>query len=227
MNGWKLSAMFRQGGRRQAKRSGTAPRRGARPPGFARLPDLFRRGVGESGETMLEFAIIAPMLILLMLTIVDLGIMLTAQSLLDGAARDAARLIRTGQVASAGNSITTFENQLCSEMSPIMSASACQQQIVFEVQTFSDFGSVAFSACSQTSYQTGNGTVCAWTPGIAGNIVGVQVTYNRRFIVPWVGACLSGQACWMGMGTARTTTSGNAVPLVATVVFKNEPFPTS
>lgn len=190
-----------------------------------RYAALFRRGTGDTGETMLEFAIVAPMLILLLLTIVDLGIMLTTQSLLDGAARDAARLIRTGQIYAQGNAITPFENKICADMAPIMSTTNCQNKIVFEVQNFTDFGSVAFNSCTQTSYQTGNGTVCQWLPGTSGSIVGVQVVYNRAYIVPWVGACLSAQPCWMGMGTHQTTGGGNTVPLIATVVFKNEPFP--
>src|ERR1700730_10699067 len=94
---WPIRAMFKSDIRRTRQRR--------------RCFAIFHRGIGEGGETMLEFAIVAPMLILLMLMIIDLGIMLMSQSLLDGAARDAARLVRTGQIASQGNSITVFENK--------------------------------------------------------------------------------------------------------------------
>jgi len=191
---------------------------------------------------MLEFAFVAPLLILLMLMIIDLGIMLMSQSLLDGAARDAARLIRTGQIAAAGNSITTFENQLCSDMAPIMGTSNCQQTLTYEVncwyvstavsgcnQTTNGFGAVAFTACSYMSYQTPtSGTQCPFNPGSTSTIVAVQVTYNRSFIVPWVGACLTGGACWFGAaGRSASSGGGHSVPLVSTVVFQNEPFPAS
>jgi Flp pilus assembly protein TadG len=176
---------------------------------------------------MLEFALVAPMLLLMLVTIVDLGIMLTTQSLLDGAARDAARLIRTGQVAAAGNTISTFQNLLCSRMAPVMSTATCQSQLIFDVEVFNSFGAVAFTPCTLNANQTGTGTVCSWTSSKSTDIVGVQVTYNRQFIVPWVGACLGGGSCWLGAGTPLGSTPGNAIPLISTVVFRNEPFPSA
>ena len=155
-------------------------------------------GLDESGATFIEFAIVGPPLLLLMLTILDLGIMLTTQSLLDGAARDAARLIRTGQVQSQGNAKAAFQNLLCSDMSPVMSVATCQSEVVFEVQVFSNFGSVSFTPCTQDT-DSSQGGYCGFSAGIADQIVGVQVTYNRPFIVPWVGACLSGGSCWFAI----------------------------
>ena len=78
---------------------------------------IFRRLARNSiGAVAIEMAVIGPLFFLLMLTILDLGLMLANQSLLDGAARDAARLIRTGQVQTATSPITTFQNLLCSDM---------------------------------------------------------------------------------------------------------------
>jgi Flp pilus assembly protein TadG len=187
---------------------------------------VLRAGRDERGVTVIEFALVAPMLLLLLLTIIDLGLMLFTQSLLDGAARDAARLIRTGQVQNQGSPIATFQNLLCSDLSPIMSTATCQSQVIFEVQVFSNFGSVSFTPCTYNQNQNGNGTACAFTPGIASQIVGVQITYNRPFIVPWVGACLTGGSCWFGPGTtAGSGTGTNIAPLISTVIFRNEPFP--
>jgi Flp pilus assembly protein TadG len=177
------------------------------------------------GATLVEFGFVAPMLFLLLASIVDLGIMLTSQSLLDGAVRDAARLVRTGQVQTNGSPITAFQTQLCAGMAPVMTSSACQSKLVFDVETFSDFASVAPKACTLNANQSGSGTVCNFIAGTAGQIVGVQVTYNYSFIVPWVGSCLTGGNCWTGSGTASGTLGGNTVPLVSTVVMKNEPFP--
>jgi Flp pilus assembly protein TadG len=183
--------------------------------------------LGDSGATGVEFAIVAPPLLLLLLIIVDLGMMLTTQSLLDGAARDAARLIRTGQAQSQANPKSTFQNLLCSDMTPIMSTAACQSDIVFEVQVFPDFGSASFTPCTQDTDSTQPG-YCAFNSGTATQIIGVQVTYNRPFLVPWVQACLGGGSCWFGVGTTDGTNPGSStVPLVSTVIFRNEPFPSS
>lgn len=210
----------------------------ARRCGFAR----FARN--QRGETMLEFAFVAPMLILLMLTIVDLGIMLTSQSVLNGATQNAARLIRTGQIEAtsvscqgASTSIGQFQCALCTQMASVMSYSSCTSQVLFEVNSYnsctgtcptgSGFGAVSFSACTQNANSTGNGTACNFTPGSGTQIVGVRVVYNRSFIVPWVGQCLTLGACWFGTGTRASSGTPTAVPLTSTAVFQNEPFPSS
>jgi len=170
-------------------------------------------------------AFAGPPFLLLIVTILDLGLMLASQSILEGSARDAARLIRTGQVQGTASPITTFQNLLCDEMSSIMSTATCQSQVIFEVQTFPDFGSVAMTPCTQNANSAGSGTPCSFTPGSASNIVAVQATYNRPFMIPWVGACLSGGSCWVGIGSANGSATGTGqVPLVSTVIFRNEPF---
>jgi Flp pilus assembly protein TadG len=187
---------------------------------------IFRRLARDSiGAVALEMALIGPLFFLLMLTIVDLGLMLANQSLLDGAARDAARLIRTGQVQTATSPITTFQNLLCSDMGPMMTTAQCTANIIFEVQTFTSFGSVSFTPCVRNNNDTsGSGTACTFTPGSGGDIVGVKASYNRPFIVSWVGACLSGGSCWTGGTTGGSNPGTGSVSLVSTVIFRNEPF---
>jgi Flp pilus assembly protein TadG len=171
-----------------------------------------------------EMAFVAPPFLLLLLAIFELGLTLTTQSALDGAARDAARLIRTGQVQTQGNPIGTFQNLLCTKMSSLMTISECNSKVIFAVQVFASFGAVSFTPCTLNANQTGNGTVCQFSPGTGGQIVGVQANYPRPFIVPWVGGCLSGGSCWAG-GTTTGSGSGTGIAvLTSTVIFRNEPF---
>jgi Flp pilus assembly protein TadG len=188
---------------------------------------IFRRLARDSiGAIALEMALIGPPFFLLLMTILDLGLMLTSQSLLEGAARDASRLIRTGQAQTTGSPISTFQNLLCSDMGSVMTTAKCTANIIFEVQTFTNFGSVAFTPCVRNNNNTtGTGTVCGFTPGTGGQIVAVQATYNYSFIIPWVGACLTGGSCWAGLGTTSGSNPGTgSVSLVSTVIFRNEPF---
>ncbi|HZT89739.1 MAG TPA: TadE/TadG family type IV pilus assembly protein [Stellaceae bacterium] len=187
---------------------------------------LFHRILRDQRAAVaLEMAFVTPPFLLILLSILDMGLMLATQSLMDGAAQDAARLIRTGQVYAAGNSISTFQNQLCSDMGPMMSTSTCQSSLIFDVQTFGTYGAVAFPACVRNANQAGGGTACNFTPGIGRQIVGVQITYAYPFIIPWVGACLSGGSCWAGYGTTNGGSTGTGTAtLVSTVVFQNEPF---
>ena len=165
---------------------------------------------------------------MLLLAIIELGLTLATQSVLDGAARDAARLIRTGQIQTQGSPIGAFQTQLCSEMSSLMSVSQCNSNVIFEVQVFTNFGSVSFTPCTQNANQTGTGNACNFSPGTAGQIIGVQASYPRPFIIPWVGACLSGGSGWAGLGTSNGSNPGTgSVTLTSTVIFQNEPFPSS
>ena len=187
---------------------------------------IVRRLARDSiGAIAVEMAVVGPPFFFLLVSIIDLGLMLANQSLLEGAARDAARLIRTGQVQTASSPITTFQTLLCSDMSPVMSSTDCAANIIFEVQTFTSFGSVSFTPCVLNANQTGTGTICSFTPGNGGDIVGVKAVYNRSFIIPWVGACLTGGSCWFGFGTTNGSNPGTgSVALVSTVIFRNEPF---
>jgi Flp pilus assembly protein TadG len=185
------------------------------------------RGLGDNGVTAVEFAMVAPMFLLLLATIVDLGVLLTTQFLLDGAARDAARLILTGQVQTASSPMTTFQNLLCSDLSPVISNATCQSSVIFEVQVFTNFAGVSFTPCTQNTNANQSG-YCSFNPGTGTQIVGVRVTYNYPFMIPWVGACLTGGSCWFGAGTGGGSNPGSGTaPLVSTVVFMNEPFPSS
>jgi Flp pilus assembly protein TadG len=193
---------------------------------WAFLPRTVRRFASDhAGIIAVEFAFVGPPFLLVLMAIFELGLTLTTQSVLDGAARDAARLIRTGQVQSQGNPIAAFQNLLCSTMTSLMTASECNTNVIFQVQVFANFGSVNFTPCTLNANQTGSGTVCQFLPGAGGQIVGVQATYPRPFIVPWVGACLSGGSCWAGLGTTNGSNAGTGTAiLTSTVIFRNEPF---
>jgi len=180
------------------------------------------------GAILVEMAVIGPIFFLLLGAIIELGITLFTQAVLDGAARDAARLIRIGQVQSQGSPITAFQTQLCSEISVLVSTncSGANSTIFFSVNTFPNFGAVSFTPCTHNSNQPGGGTACPFQPGTSSQIVAVQVTYARPFIIPWVGQCLSGGSCSVFGATANAGKTGTGVAnLVSTVIFQNEPFP--
>jgi Flp pilus assembly protein TadG len=187
---------------------------------------IFRRVAhDQKGVIAVEMAFVGPPFLLVLAAIFELGLTLTSQSLLDGAARDAARLIRTGQVQTQTSAIATFQNLLCSEVSSVMTVSECNSKVIFEVEVFASFGAASFTPCTLNANQTGSGTACQFSPGSGGQIVGVQASYPRPFIIPWVGACLSGGTCWAGRGTASGSNPGTGTAsLTSTVIFRNEPF---
>lgn len=173
--------------------SGAVTRKGV----MARLRSLVR---DNSGVTALEFAMIGPIFLLLILAVMENGLTLWSQSVLDNATRDAARLLQTGQAQSGG---TSFPTKLCNEISGLMSCSSLK----YRVQNASTFArispTISGSLTGFSTYPT------AVTGGSAGQDTLVQVAYTRNFIVPWVGKLMS---------------AGNSETLIATAAFQVEPY---
>jgi Flp pilus assembly protein TadG len=168
----------------------------------------------ERGAVAVEMAIIGPPFLLTLLSIVELGLILTTQALLDGATRDAARLIRTGQVSSAGNTIGTFQTLICNDMSMLLTIATCTNNVLIDVvssPTATNFAGLTFAACASNA-GSGGPNPCPFSAGNPGDIVAVQVSYQRPFIIPWVGNLLS------------VASDSQHVLLQSNVAFRNEPF---
>ncbi len=154
----------------------------------------------HAGPTI-EMAFIAPFFLLLLVTIVELGMTLLTQSVLDTATLTASRLILTGSVQTGGGQ-SAFNTALCAAAAPLIPCAGLQ----VNVQASTAFAN--FNPVLQTDGQ-GNMTNTQFTPGTAGQAVLVQVGYNRPYIVTWVGSVLGIK---------------NASLLVSSMVFQSEPF---
>src|SRR5215472_912250 len=84
------------------------------------------------GNAMIQFALAGPVFLLLVFIILEDGIVLFTQSILDNATRDAARLILTGQATSA----SAFTNKLCAGVSFIPCA-----RLQYSVKIYSTYPS--------------------------------------------------------------------------------------
>jgi Flp pilus assembly protein TadG len=190
---------------------------GDHPHPAARPQDARRRGVVRAfirrllrrrdGAAAVEMALIAPLFLLLLLTTIELGYMIYVQAVLDGAARDAARQVRIGQVQGSGSNsqqLADFQSTLCNDMSAI--AVSCSS-LIFSVQSYNSFSAINLGI--QRNAQ-GNMTNVAFSPGTACQEVAVTVTYNRPFATAWVAKTIGGS-------------TGSAF-LMSTVIFRNEPF---
>jgi Flp pilus assembly protein TadG len=171
-----------------------------------RSGQFFQR-LGEHGGSTVEFAIVGTIFLMLLLAIFELGFMVFVQSVLDGSARSAARMIRTGQVQANGNPQNAFQTALCSGASAVIGCG----NLLYQVQEFASW------SATQTALNTppkrdkyGNLITAGFTAGTCGDIVAVQVTYNYQFFTLWIGSQLGG--------------SLNSAFLMSTVVFQNEPF---
>jgi Flp pilus assembly protein TadG len=172
-----------------------------------RLRAYFKR-LGDRGNTTVEFAVIGPTFLLLLLAVFELGYMVLVQSVLDSAARDAARMVRTGQVQTTGSPQATFQNQLCSDVGYLIGCTS----LLFQSQVFPSWSAAAAAVNAPPQRDAlGNLVSVGFNPGAGKDIVAVQVSYNYKFFTLWI-------ASYLGSGGSQSTF------LMSTVVFQNEPF---
>jgi Flp pilus assembly protein TadG len=189
----------------RARKSGNVtPGGAARHHAGARLRGLLR---DNSGVTGLEFAMVGPIFLLMVMAVLENGFTLWTQSVLDNATRDASRLLQTGQSQSGG---TTFVTQLCNEISGFMSCS----QLQYRVQTGSTFAgispTVTIGSGGAASGFSAYPTAVSTSSVTAGTDVLVQVIYKRNFVIPWVGKVMTG--------------NNDYEELLATATFQVEPY---
>jgi Flp pilus assembly protein TadG len=148
----------------------------------------------------LEYALAAPILLMTVLGIIGLGIYMLDQAALERATLDAARLIRTGQVQTAGGAESAFTTRLCDDVSLLMPCSALQ----VNVQAANDF-----TALSDAVPVSADGAMqdTTFNPGTPGQDVLVQVGYQPGFPFSWLGVLVG---------------SGSDALVLASVAFQNE-----
>jgi Flp pilus assembly protein TadG len=162
---------------------------------------------GEGGAASIEFAIVGSCFMMMLLASFEFGYMLFVQSSLDNAARDAARLLRTGQAQLSGNAQTTFQNLLCGEVSSIIGCG----NIIYQSQVFNNWTAASTAVNTPpTRDAQGNYQSSGFSPGTQGQIVAVTVTYNYPFFTPWIASMVGG--------------SSSSALLMSTVIFQNEPY---
>jgi Flp pilus assembly protein TadG len=158
----------------------------------------------EGGATAVEFALIAPAFIALLLAIFEVSLVLLTQEVLQTATTKAARLILTGQAQSQNTTAAQFQQQVCADATSLFNCA----NLYVNIQTFSSFSSV--SMLNPVKNGTFNAGSMSYSLGSPGSIEVVQVFYEWPVILGPLGFDLSNM-------------NGNIHLLVATAAFRNEP----
>lgn len=180
----------------------TASKNGLMP----RFRRLLRRGLrSERGTTAIEFGILALPFFALLVAILETGLVLLAQEVLQTATSRAARLIMTGQAQDKGYNAAKFKQAVCDQASVLMSCSG----ISVNVQTFASFSSV--TRLNPLHNGAFDPSLVQYDAGGPGDIVLVQVFYQWPLVLGPLSFSLS------------NTSSGGRL-MVGTAVFRNEPY---
>jgi Flp pilus assembly protein TadG len=124
-----------------------------------------RRRSPTGGIVALEFALVAPALVGLLLFIAQLGFLLYAQTALDYAAKQAARQMQTGQaIANAGSAATYQSLVFCPFLQNFISCSS----VVIVLEPVTDYQTAMKSLPTTTSVAAGQ----------SGSLMLLQATYT-------------------------------------------------
>ena len=131
-----------------------------------------RSALGEAGAAIVEFAMIVPVVITLMLGLIETGLLLTAQGILDGAATSAARLGSTGYTKAGVDRSTFLANYVSSQAYGLIDPARLQVR----AKSYSNVSSIG---------QQGQGTVGYGGPN---DVVVYSLTYPWTGITPFLAA---------------------------------------
>jgi Flp pilus assembly pilin Flp len=135
------------------------------------IPALRRFGRNRRGSTAVEFALVAPIFLVLLCGILENALILFTQSALDNATRDAARMIMLGNTSE-----TAFSNAIASDVGSLVPSNA----IRYNVQS-----GATFQSLDTTLKVDGTGNIInKFSPGGAKQDVLVRVGYTRPYIFP-------------------------------------------
>jgi Flp pilus assembly protein TadG len=156
----------------------------------------------DRGATAVEFALIAPIFLGLLIAILQTAVFLFAQQTLQTAALQAGRVLMTGSGSTLTQ--TQFTNTVCPLIQPLFTCS----KLMVNVQSYSSFASANTTAPTLT--YNANGSVSnswSYTSGAPGQIMVVQLIYQWSVVGGPLGFVLSnlpnGSAEVMGVSAFR------------------------
>jgi len=164
---------------------------------------------GTSGTTAIEFSLIAIPLFTLTLSIIELGLMFSAATMLEAATGKAARMVRTGQIQQASNNPEAQEQLFRDEL--------CRRAVVLV-----DCGEIEVEAINVGSFSNSNSFIpqfdadgnlesSGFDPGGVNDVILIRTAYRYTLMTPFVNLLL-GEG---GTGTRY---------FLSTIAMQTEPF---
>jgi len=159
----------------------------------------------EGGSTAVEFALIGIPFIFMVVGIIEMALMFTAQSLLEASTSEAARQVRIGAVQQGGG-VDAFEDSLCDFANVMMNCEQLQYQVesVDSFQDAQDLPDASFDSEGNLNNQ-------GFDPGGVSDVVLIRVAYKYKINTPMMKYILSNQG------------NSNRL-LLSTVVLQTEPY---
>ncbi len=159
------------------------------------------------GSPAIEFAIIAPIFIGLLLAIVQITLLFFAQQNLETVAENSVRKLMTGNAQQANMTQAQFKNAVCADLPAFMKCA----NLMIDVRVATSFSDVDTGSPTIIYDAGGKPTNLRFAPGGAGSIVVVKTMYV------W-------DVAGGPLGFNISNMSNNRRLLIATSVFKTEQY---
>lgn len=159
------------------------------------------------GSAIVEFAIVAPILIALIVATVQTSIVFFVQQTLETTVETSARMLATGLAQTSGMTGPTFRTAVCKTLPPFFRCDA----IVIDVRTIDGFAEARNGLPGLVDAAGKPIAAGSFAPGDAGSIVVMRVLYPFPVVPGPLGFDLSNM-------------SGGKRLLLATTVFRTEPY---
>jgi hypothetical protein len=187
-----------------------------------RRPALKRLGAAsdQSGSAAVEFAIVAPIFLVMMFSMFEVGWFYFANSVVDAAVADAGRLVKTGQLQTFSNDPEEQFDLLYETVCDIVQTfGACATRLTVEAKTYSSFAALAADTDPTTCADAPPDDIAAieFSPGADLQIVRLRICYIYTTVNPIVGI---GSTKTIRLGESGT----NQRRLISTMIFRNEPY---
>lgn len=185
---------------------------------LVRLALVRRFGKNTSGTTIIEFAMVVPLFMLLLGIVLETGVMMFTEYVLQTSVQEAARLVRTGQAQSQNMTAATFKNNVCRIASLLIN---CNSKVTVYMKPAASFSALADATTGAPSYLTvgvkADGTTAPqpFKCGAANEVVALIATYDYKFVIPYF------------MKYFGNFDNKNTRRMAGFAMFRNEPFPAS
>lgn len=165
----------------------------------------------QSGVTAIEFAMLLPIFLVMIFSMIEMGAILTKRALLDSAASEVSRSIYTGAAANGEVDKEELETEICRLISII--DDDCEDNLVLEVTEITDFTAIPTSDAVCHESDEAIKPAVSFESGSAKTIMYMRICLSTPVFVPT-----------MGLGLNMTKTDSGNFQIVSALAFANEPF---
>jgi Flp pilus assembly protein TadG len=144
------------------------------------MTTLKRLGKSRGGNTMIEFALLAPVFFMLITGLVEFVIYEYKTYALNHVMYEATRNLQTGEVQNSANKEAAFKAEICAQAGPLIDC----KDIFYDVRSYDAIKDIKFPAVTYDS--KGDPTNFKFEPGGANKYSVVRGAIHHQFITPFM-----------------------------------------